>query len=120
MVYGDGSQTRDFVFVRDVVDALVRAVDVGRGLLLNVGTGVETSVLELHRLVAAATGTKREPVFAEPRLGELARMSLDSMLASRVLGWRSSTSLAAGVAATVDWFRNVEGGRDARSVAENA
>ena len=52
MIFGDGSQTRDFVFVDDVVDAFVRAADRGGGLLLNIGTGIETSVVELYDAMA--------------------------------------------------------------------
>jgi UDP-glucose 4-epimerase len=104
-VFGDGRQTRDFVYVDDVVDAFVRAVDRGSGELCNIGTGVETSVNELYRAMAAAAGVTAEPVHAPARPGELARSSLDPTKAARVLGWVPGTDLATGTAATLEWFR---------------
>jgi len=104
-VYGDGSQTRDYVFVDDVVDAFVRAADRGSGLLCNVGTGVETSVIELYAAMASNAGVERPPVFAPPRPGELARSCVDASRARIHLGWAPFTDLVAGTAATLDWFR---------------
>lgn len=103
-IYGDGEQTRDYVFVGDVVAAILAAVgrDVG---VLNVGTGVETSVLELYRAIVAATGIEREPEHVEARLGELQRSVLDPSAAERELGWRPQTSLAEGLAKTWGWVQ---------------
>lgn len=101
-IFGDGSQTRDFVFVDDVVDAFVRAADRGPGLLCNIGTGQETSVAELHRTMAGQAGVADPPVTAAPaRPGELARSSLDPSLAGERLGWAPSTTLEAGTAAVL-------------------
>lgn len=104
-VFGDGGQTRDYVYVDDVVDAFVRAADKGSGLLANVGTGVETSVLELYRTMASAAGVEAEPVFAPERPGELARSAIDPARAKLHLGWEPWTELPAGTAAVLDWFR---------------
>jgi UDP-glucose 4-epimerase len=104
-IYGDGSQTRDYVFVDDVVDALVRSSDRGGGLLCNIGTGVETSVLQVHDAVRRAVGIDAEPIHAAERPGELPRVSLDPARAGMQLGWRAWTSFDDGVAQTVDWFR---------------
>jgi UDP-glucose 4-epimerase len=100
-VFGDGSQTRDFVFVDDVVDAFVRAADKAGGLLLNVGTGVETSVETLYRTMASAAGVDADPVYAPARPGELPRSSIDPSKAAIHLGWRPWTPLPEGVAAVL-------------------
>src|SRR5262249_49195095 len=76
-VFGDGEQTRDFVYVDDVVDAFVRAADKGTGLLLNIGTGVETSVNELYTTMAGAAGVTAPARREAARPGELARPALD-------------------------------------------
>lgn len=105
-IFGDGEQTRDFVYVDDVVDAFVRAGSRGAGELCNIGTGVETSVNQLYTAMAAAAGSDRAAVHAEARAGELQRSSLDPTHAGEVLGWSPRTSLADGAVATLDWFRN--------------
>jgi UDP-glucose 4-epimerase len=102
-IFGDGSQTRDYVFVADVVDATLAAAE-HRGGVLNVGTGRETSVLELHEAISAASGVRREPELADPRLGELQRSFLDPSLAERELGWRARRSLDEGLRATWEWM----------------
>jgi UDP-glucose 4-epimerase len=103
-IYGDGRQTRDYVFVGDVVQAVLAAV--GRaGGVYNVGSGVETSVLELYRAIAAATGIERDPEHVDARLGELQRSVLDPAAAERDLGWRGETSLADGLARTWAWVQ---------------
>ena len=103
-IYGDGRQTRDYVFVGDVVAALLAAV--GReGGVFNVGTGVETSVVELYRAIGAATGIEREPEHVEARLGELQRSVLDPSAAERELGWRPGVSLVDGLRTTWEWVR---------------
>ncbi len=104
-IFGDGEQTRDFVYVDDVVDAFVRAADRGSGLLCNIGTGVETSVNTLYATMAAAAGTSDAAVHAPPRTGELARSALDPRRASMHLGWQPWTSLADGVTEVLRWFR---------------
>ena len=111
-IFGDGEQTRDFVYVDDVVDAFVRAADRGGGLLVNVGTGTETSVNRLYQSMAAALGVRDRPVYAPPRAGELARSALDPGRAAIHLGWKPWTTLDEGCRATIDWFR-------ARAVADS-
>ena len=105
VVFGDGKQTRDFVYVDDVVDAFVRAIDRGSETLFNIGTGVETSVNELYESMARAAGVTASATHEPARAGELARSSLDPSLAGEVLGWRPLTALDAGAAAVLDWFR---------------
>jgi UDP-glucose 4-epimerase len=106
-IFGDGTDTRDYVFVEDVVDAFVKASgEAGGGQRFNVGTGVETSVRQLHSLVAAAAGALDEPEFHPARLGELKRSSLDNTRGRQVLGWVPQVELAQGVARTVEYFRS--------------
>lgn len=104
-IFGDGQQTRDFVFVDDVVDALVRASERGGGLIINIGTGVETSVEELYTSIARTTGYTDEPHHAPARPGELQRSSLDPGRAEIHLGWKPWTDLDSGVDRTLEWFR---------------
>jgi UDP-glucose 4-epimerase len=106
-VFADGSKTRDYVFVDDVVDAFVKASgDVGGGQRFNVGTGIETSDRQLHSAVAAAVGGPDDPEFHPERLGDLKRSCLDIGLAERVLGWRPQVRLDDGIRRTVDYFRH--------------
>ncbi len=107
-VFGDGSHTRDYVFVDDVVDAFVKASGgAGGGMRFNVGTGVETSDRQLHTAVAAAVGAADDPEFHPPRLGDLERSCLDVSLAKKVLGWSPGVALDDGVRRTVEYFRSV-------------
>ncbi len=104
-IFGDGEQTRDFVYVDDVVDAFVRASTRGGGLLLNIGTGREVSVNELATVMADRAGVSTPPVHATPRPGELRRNALDPERAAIHLGWKPWTSLTQGVQAVVDHLR---------------
>lgn len=100
-IYGDGAQTRDFVYVDDVVDAFVRAATRGGGLVCNIGTGKETSVNELYRALASRCGVDREAVSGPARPGELRRSSLDPTRAGIHLGWRPWTTMAEGIEGVV-------------------
>ena len=104
-IFGDGLQTRDFVFVDDVVDAFVRASDRAGGLLLNIGTGVETNVVELYEAMARLVKHKGKARHVEARIGELLRSALDPARAEMHLGWKPWTSLDDGLLRTLDHFR---------------
>jgi UDP-glucose 4-epimerase len=104
-VYGDGEQTRDFVFVDDVVDAFVRAATRGGGLVCNIGTGSETSVNDLLATMADVAGVEVTAVKAPLRPGELLRSSLDVERASIQLGWRPWTDLADGIRPVLEFVR---------------
>ena len=110
-IFGDGSTSRDYVYVGDVADAFAKAVVLGAaaGLRVNIGTGTETYITELHSLVAEAAGAPDTPVFDTPRVGELQRIALDCALAESELGWTPQTSLKEGLAATVAWIRSTLG-----------
>jgi UDP-glucose 4-epimerase len=108
-IFGDGDQTRDFVFVDDVVDAFVRAASRGGGLICNIGTGAETSVNDLYRTMAEQAGVDIAPVLAPLRPGELLRSSLDIERAAIQLGWRPWTSLDDGTRAVLEFVRGQPG-----------
>jgi UDP-glucose 4-epimerase len=101
-IYGDGLQSRDFVYVGDVVDALLAAVD-RRGGTFNIGSGEETTILDLHRACAAVAGVDAEPRLEDPRPGDVRRSVLDVARAERDLGWRARTSLEDGLRETWEW-----------------
>ena len=97
-IFGDGRQTRDYVYAGDVARATLAAV--GREGVFNVGTGIETSVLELYELCRRVAGSELEAAQAEARLGELQRSVLDVSLAERELGWRPEVPLEEGLGLT--------------------
>ena len=105
VVFGDGSQTRDYVYVDDVVDAFARAARRGGGLVMNIGTGQETSVSKLYEKVAKACGSDLAPRPAPARAGEVQRSALDPRRAGLHLGWKSWTPLGDGVASVVNHVR---------------
>ena len=96
LIFGDGLQTRDFVYVGDVVGALLAAAGHGGGTF-NIGTGQETTVLELHRQCAEVAGSEAEPSFEPARAGDVRRSLLDVSRAATELGWRPATPLAEGL-----------------------
>jgi UDP-glucose 4-epimerase len=105
VINGDGAQTRDYVFVADVVRANVLALEKDLVGAFNVGTGVETSVVELYDAIRKAVGSNVQATHAPAKLGEQMRSSLDAGLLERRSGFRPRTSLAVGLRATVDYFR---------------
>jgi UDP-glucose 4-epimerase len=106
-IFGDGNQTRDYVFVDDVVHAFALAAGRGDGRLVNVGTGLETSVNGLSRMLAALCGFTGQPAQGPARPGDLRRSALDPSLAEEVLGWRPWTHLEDGLGETVAYLRGI-------------
>ena len=104
-VFGDGNQTRDYVFVDDTVHAFALAADRGAGRLVNVGTAAETSVNGLYRMLSGITGFVGSPGSGPARPGDLRRSALDVLLAEEVLGWKPWTHLEDGLAETVAFLR---------------
>jgi len=113
IIYGDGRQTRDFVYISDVVEAFLAAADCGTPGAWNIGTGVEVSVLDLATIIGDISGRPFDPEFAPPRAGELERSAVSVELARRDLGWFPSTTLAEGVQEVYRWIEN--GARDRES-----
>lgn len=108
-VFGEGANTRDYVYVDDVVEAFVRAAgDLGGGQRFNIGTGIETTDRALHTAVAAAAGAPDEPGFAPERLGDIRRSCLDAGRAERVLGWKARVGLDEGLHRTVEYFGSIQ------------
>lgn len=105
-IYGDGKQTRDYIYVADCVAAVSAAANYGKAGTWNIGTGTETTVLDLAALVTRLTGHRSQPTFAPARIGELSRSALAWERAAQDLSWRPSTSLAEGVQAVTNWFEN--------------
>jgi UDP-glucose 4-epimerase len=103
LIFGDGLQTRDFVYVGDVVEALLTAAAHDRGGVFNIGTGEETTVLALHTACADAAGTTAEAGFEPARLGDVSRSVLDVSLAASELGFRARTTRAEGLANAWAW-----------------
>jgi UDP-glucose 4-epimerase len=104
-IYGDGSQTRDFVYVDDVVSAFLAARTRGSGELVNIGSNQELSVNDLHARLVGLTEASFEPVYASARPGELQRIYVDTSKARGVLGWKPTVDLDEGLKLTVAWFR---------------
>ncbi len=105
LVFGDGEQTRDYIYVDDVVAGFLAAIDREAEGVFNIGTGIETSVLELGRKLAAAHGTEFTPKMCPPRPGEVQRIAIDPSRAARDLGWRAEVELADGLERTLAWAR---------------
>jgi UDP-glucose 4-epimerase len=106
-IYGDGNQTRDYVFIDDTIHAFVQAIGRGSGKLVNIGTGLETSVNGLYRLLAEIIGFSGEPQHGPLPPGELRRSALDIAAASSALAWKPWTHLEDGLAETVAYLKGI-------------
>ena len=107
IINGDGEQTRDYVYVEDVAAANLRALTCREVTgCVNIGTGVETSVNELHRRLAATAGVQAPPEHGPPKAGEQRRSCLNPALAKRVLGWAPMVTLADGLTRTLQFFKH--------------
>ncbi len=99
-IFGDGLQSRDYVYVGDVAQATLAALDSAAAGVLNIGTGTATTVLDLYDVCRWVAGSDASPVHEAARVGELERSVLDGGRAASAIGFRPQTSLAEGVAAT--------------------
>lgn len=113
-IYGDGLQTRDFVFVGDVVRANVAALELDTSAIINIGTGVETDVNTLFRTLRDEVDPAVEEQHAEGKPGEQRRSVLAFERAEELLGWTPEVDVQQGLARTVDWFRARHEARAAR------
>jgi UDP-glucose 4-epimerase len=105
-INGDGNQTRDFVFVEDVVTANIQALNLDRVGAYNIGTGEETTINVLYEKLAAISGIEGPPQYAPAKLGEQLRSVLDNTKAVRELQWRPKTSIDRGLEETFDYFKH--------------
>jgi UDP-glucose 4-epimerase len=104
-IFGDGSQTHDFRFVSDVVDATVAASEgTVKSRVFNVATGKETTILELARTMQGITGSESDLRLGPPRTGDILRSVADISKARKELGFAPKTSLDQGLSATVEWL----------------
>jgi UDP-glucose 4-epimerase len=106
-IYGDGNQTRDYVFIDDVVHAFALAAERGDGKLINIGTAIETSVNGLYSMLAEIVGFGAEPAHGPLPPGELRRCALDPSLAAETLGWKPWTHLEDGLGETVAFLKGI-------------
>ncbi len=111
LIYGDGGQTRDFIYVADVVEALVRASRSPEVGVFNVGTGRELDILALWRHIAALTGCDRSPRHLPPRPGDIRRSVAAIDEAAVRLGFSPRVSLEEGLSRTLAWYRGARAGR---------
>ncbi len=111
VIYGAGEQRRDFVYVADVAEANLLALEKGDGECLNIATGSDASVNEVFATLKALTGYRRDAVYAPARPGEVFAIRLAYQRAAAVLGWRPEIPLAQGLANTVAFFRAASPGR---------
>jgi UDP-glucose 4-epimerase len=104
-IFGDGEQTRDYIFVGDVARANVAALGAKASDAFNIGTGVETSVNQLYEALASAAGVKTPPSYAPARPGEQRRSVISPARAGQVLGWRPEVALDEGLKRTFTFFK---------------
>ena len=105
LVYGDGKQTRDFVYVKDVIDAMMTIYNKKVEGIFNVGTSEETDVLTLFEILKEEIGYKREPIFLEMRPGELLRSALSYNKIKKAVGWKPKTPIKMGLKKTAMWYK---------------
>ena len=107
-IYGDGGQTRDFTYIDNVVDGVLRASEApaASGEVINVATGGRISLLELFAVMKKLTGANVEPVFAEGRAGDVRDSQADISKAKRLLGYEPIVSFEDGLAKTIAWYRS--------------
>jgi len=105
IIYGDGNQTRDYVYVLDVVEAMILSSRSEDNLFLNIGTGVETSVNQLVEIMKDKFNSDIEPIHQNAREGELLRSVLDNSKALATIGWKPVYDLNAGMEKVVDWLK---------------
>ncbi|HNS32899.1 MAG TPA: NAD-dependent epimerase/dehydratase family protein [bacterium] len=107
VIYGDGKQTRDFVYVEDVVEASIKAM--GRGIegVFNVGTGIETDINSVFDSIKKATCSNTDKIYAEAKKGEVKRSCLSCEKLKKTAGWKPARSFEEGIGKTVLWLRSV-------------
>lgn len=108
VIYGDGKRTRDFVFVDDVVQANLLALDYPKSEVFNIGTGIETDINSIFRMLKRETGSKQKKIHAPPKPGEQERSVLDYSKAQRLLKWKPKSDLSTGMTKTVEFFQQAK------------
>ena len=105
VIYGNGEQTRDYIFVQDVISALIKSSKIDDDLFLNIGTGIETSVNELAESLKTQFSSNLNPVYQDTRDGELQRSVLDNTKARKLLNWEPQYDLNEGMLEVRNWLK---------------
>jgi UDP-glucose 4-epimerase len=105
VIYGNGEQTRDYIFVQDVISALIKSSKIDDDLFLNIGTGIETSVNELAESLKTQFSSNLNPVYQDAREGELQRSVLDNTKARKLLNWEPQYDLNEGMLEVRNWLK---------------
>ena len=105
IIYGDGEQTRDYIYVKDVVSALTKASTIDENQFLNIGTGVETSVNELANSMKSQFNSEINPIYKPAREGELNRSVLNNTKAKKELDWKPEYDLDEGMKQVFNWLK---------------
>ena len=105
LIFGDGGQLRDYVYIDDVVRANLAALDLSESTVVNIGTGAATSVNQLFEILKKASGYPGKPVYKPPRTGELFKSFLDIKKAKEKLNWGPKTDIESGLERTFEYFK---------------
>ena len=105
VIYGNGEQTRDYIFVQDVISALIKSSKIQDNLFLNIGTGIETSVNQLSESLKTQFSSDLEPIYKDARAGELKRSVLDNTKARKLLNWEPQYDLDTGMVEVKNWIK---------------
>lgn len=105
LIYGDGEQVRDYVFVKDIARANVIGLEKGEGQILNLGSGIGTSVNQICDMLGRIMNVSQKPRYAPARKGEIQQIYLDASKAEQEIGWKPSVTFEEGLKATVQYFR---------------
>ena len=106
MIFGDGEQTRDYIYVGDIAEANVKALQLGNNEIMNISTNTKTTVNELFSLMSSIIGFAGKPVYCEERKGDIKHSTLDNSKARQLLGWEPKVMLAEGLRKTINSVRN--------------
>jgi UDP-glucose 4-epimerase len=108
IIFGNGKQTRDFIYVDDIVSALIKSISYkGKETIFNVGTDIETSVNQLFKLISKILRAKTKPIYVSPKPGELKRNCLNISKIKKELKWQPKYNLEKGFKETIKWFRYI-------------
>ncbi len=105
-IYGDGEQLRDYVYVDDIADVMIRSIERGDKQIYNIGSSIGTSVNEIYRHLQDIIGFQPAPIYAPPRMGEIQKTYMDASKAKRELEWEPTMSFRKGLERTVEWHRS--------------
>ena len=106
IIFGDGKQTRDYVYVKDIVNANILSLTKGENNCFNLGSEKETSVIEIFEMLKTFLDFKGNPKFKPERIGEVKNIALSNQKAKELLGWEAKYNLLEGIKKTIDYYKN--------------